>query len=197
MKKEASTESASLDPAPARPLPAKGGPAPSGGVDRKRMAKYKRFAAAFSYPDGAEEKLISEYDGLFRAGQLWLYGTEHIAKNEFQRSNLLSDIMAFYKAFGVEPHKDRPDSLASELEFMYYLIFKELHAADGKDAQERASVCYEAQKKFFAEHLYPASKKIAHTITSRVKEEGHFYRRKAEELLEFLESEKRLFGERG
>lgn len=149
------------------------------------MLKYKALAAAFSYPENKE--LVSEYDRLFRQSEIWLYGAEHIAENEFQRSNLLSDIAGFYKAFGLQTDKDRPDFLVSELEFMYYLIHKELKAPD----EEKASVCRDAARKFFKEHLYPAAKKISKKIISQDK--CNFYPARAQELLEFLESEKKIF----
>lgn len=170
--------------------------------DKERIPMYKIFAVAFSYPDDrlkdffsftAEEKkeLISEYDRLFRASNIWLYGTEHVALNEFQRARYLSDIMGFYKAFGVEPDKDRPDSLNIELEFMQYLVFKRLQALKN-NSEENAFVCLDAQKKFFNEHLYPAAKKIAEAIISKSK--NSFYVEISNIMLKFLESERKFFG---
>ena len=172
--------------------------------DKKRMLKYKMFAVAFSYPDdrffalfprlfSQKEELVLEYDRLFRAHEIWLYGEEYIAKNEFQRAHNLADIMGFYHAFGLEPDKDRPDCLASELEFMHYLIFKRLQATkdrDTPDAAEKAAICLDAQKKFFIEHLYPAAKKFAKAIISRA--ENNFYSEIARKMLKFLESEEKL-----
>ncbi|MFQ6042717.1 MAG: molecular chaperone TorD family protein [Candidatus Poribacteria bacterium] len=194
----------------------------SASVDKERMLKYKTFAAAFSYPDDSffaffpnlsseKENLISEYDGLFRANEIWLYSTEYLAKNEFQRSNNLADIMGFYRAFGLEPNGDRPDSLSCEFEFMHFLIFKKVYALeseDDADAEEKAFICLDAQKKFFAEHLYPAAIKIAGAIIAKTKkewrenvppqtpnlEENNFYIKIAHEMLQFLESEKKLLG---
>ncbi len=177
-------------------------------VDKERMLEYKTLAAAFSYPDDSfftffpellheKEKLIVEYDRLFRANEVWLYGTEHLAKNDFQRSNGLADIMGFYRAFALEPDNDRPDSLSCELEFMHYLIFKRLHALeseDSVDAKEKAFICLDAQKKFFTEHLYPAAVKIAEAIISKTP--NNLYLKIANEMLEFLESEKEILGEK-
>src|SRR3989338_81534 len=89
-------------------------------IDKERMAKYKAFAAAFSYPNdeffslfpqalSRKEELTFLYDSLFRANEIWLYTTEYLAENEFQRSSYLADIMGFYKAFKVEPQQNRPD----------------------------------------------------------------------------------------
>ncbi len=175
-------------------------------LDSERMLKYRAFAAAFAYPDddlflyfqGLEldkNVLISDYDSLFRASEIWLYGAEYTANNEFQRVNDLSDIMAFYRAFGVEPEGERPDALSSELEFMHYLIFKRQHALKGNDqlqADEKASVCFEAEQKFFLKHLCPAAVGIGKAIISN--SQNSFYSDIAKEMLDFIESEEKLLG---
>jgi TorA maturation chaperone TorD len=182
MKREMSTESA---------LP-----------DQERMLKYKLYAVAFSYPyeeffktfpglTNEKDSLISEYDRLFRAEEIWLYSTEYLAENEFQKSNYLSDIMGFYRAFGLEPTEDRADSLSSEFEFMHYLIVKMRNALKGSDitqSKEKAFICHDAQKKFFAEYIHVAAKKIAEAVI--IKTKNYFYRDISEEMLDFLKKEK-------
>ncbi len=172
-------------------------------TDRERMHQYRILAAAFSYPDniffdhfpdllGDKQSLMAEYDRLFRAGVVWLYGAEHLVENEFQRANILSDIMGFYMAFGLEPDKERPDSITCELEFMYGLIFKRDRVRQdlvADNAEEKVDVCQDAEKKFFTEHLEPAAKLIAKKIISESK--NSFYKTSAEELLAFLQSEKK------
>ena len=59
----------------------------------ERLLKYKELSAAFSYPE--KEELRLEYDRLFRLSEIWLYGAEYTAENEFQRANELSDISGF------------------------------------------------------------------------------------------------------
>lgn len=199
-KKETYTDSASHN--------AKGkqmrGTAEMKDIDKDRMLDYKTFAVSFSYPDdkffdffpdlvSRKEKIVSEYDKLFRVKEVWLYGTEYMANHEFQRANYLSEINGFYKAFGTEPDRDRPDSLANELEFMYFLIFKRLFALENKEtenAEEKATICHNAEIKFFNAHLYPAAQKIAEKLNAQP--EADFYKEKIEEMLEFLEKEKSL-----
>lgn len=168
--------------------------------DEQRLLRYKTLAVAFAYPDenfftffphlsSEKEKLLQEYDTLFRSREIWLYGSEHLIKNEFQRVENLADIMAFYRAFGLEPNKDRPDSLSCEMEFMHYLIFKKLKAEkikDSQDRQEKISVVLDGQKKFFLTHLYPAAQKIAEALISQG---NNFYSTIAREMLEFLKLE--------
>jgi TorA maturation chaperone TorD len=175
-------------------------------ADRDRMLAYRTWAAAFSYPDEAffthlpelaeqRHSLVSEYDRLFRAGLVWLYGAEHLVKNEFQRASLLSDIMGFYTAFGLEPDLERPDSIVCEMDFMHYLILKRdrlASPAGADDAQDKAGICRDAEKKFFVEHLEPAATPIAREILAQT---NHlFYRQAAEEVLEFLSCERDHFG---
>ncbi len=175
-------------------------------IDNERLLTYRALAAAFAYPDddfffyfqGLEldrDVLISDYDSLFRAREIWLYGAEYTANNEFQRVNDLSDIMAFYRAFGVEPEGERPDALTSELEFMHYLIFKGQRALEEKDtrqAHERAFLCIDAQQKFSMRHLYPAAREIGKAIISN--SQNSFYADVAKEMLYFIESEEELLG---
>lgn len=170
-------------------------------TDFERMLQYKRFAVALTYPDArfaaffsdvavSAEQLALEHDRLFRAKEIWLYGAEHVAANEFQRAQLLADVMGFYRAFGVEPSSDRPDALACEFEFMHYLVYKRLYALESDtlaDAETKAAICSDAQQKFFAEHLYPAAKKVASAVVAQ--SENEFYRQIAMEMLAFLEAE--------
>ncbi len=128
-------------------------------TERERMHQYRILAVAFSYPDniffdhfpdltGDKQNIMAEYDRLFRAGVVWLYGAEHLAENEFQRANILSDIMGFYTAFGLEPDKERPDSITCQMEFMYGLILKRDRASqlgDDDQAKEKADVCLDAE----------------------------------------------------
>lgn len=170
------------------------------------MLRYKAFAVAFSYPDdeffkffplppSEKAKLVGLYDHLFRLNEIWLYTAEYTAENEFERAKALADIMGFYRAFKVEPSKDRPDSLTTELEFMHYLIFKRIHAIEKsiKGAKEKAAVSLDAEKSFFEEHLYPAAQRIAGKISSQTKD--NFYAWAAKDLLNFLKSEKRYLME--
>jgi TorA maturation chaperone TorD len=174
--------------------------------DDQRMRQYKTLAAAFGYPDDMffahfpdltdeKEGMMAEYDRLFRAGKVWLYGAEYLVKNEFQRANTLSDIMGFYTAFGLEPNQERPDSITCEMEFMYGLILKRdraSHLPVDDQAKEKIAVCLDAEKKFFAQHLEPAVVLIAEKIISQ--SENSFYVNIAKDMLEFLVSEREHFG---
>lgn len=161
-------------------------------TSQKRLFAYKRLSVAFGFPD--KEKLLAEYDLLFRAKEIWLYTVECLAENEFQRVNYLADISGFYRAFGLETDKERPDFLSIELEFMHFLIFKYMYALSSKicGQKEKAAICLDAQKKFFNTYLYPGAKIIARKIIAQ--SPAGFYKRKAIEMLGFLEVESKYIG---
>jgi TorA maturation chaperone TorD len=74
------------------------------------------------------------------------------------RSQRLADVAGFYHAFGVEPGRDAPeraDHIASELEFLAWLVSKERHARsqEGDEWTERARICRDAQRDFVTEHM--------------------------------------------
>ena len=167
-------------------------------VAQERLLAYKMFSAAFNYPNDTllgffteenKEKLLPEYDSLFRTSEIWLYTVEYLAENEFQRTSFLADISGFYRAFGLQTDKERPDFLATELEFMHFLIFKQMYALchNINDSKEKAAICLDAQKKFFHTYLYPPAKRIAQKVIGQSK--AGFYKRKAIEVLAFFELE--------
>ena len=81
--------------------------------------------------------------------------TRYTPQHDLLLSAQLADVAGFYRAFGVEPSQscpDRPDHVATELEFMHLLAAKEAVAAS--DAQEEHfTVTREAQRKFLGDHL--------------------------------------------
>ncbi len=173
-------------------------------AEQARMANYRSLGLALTYPDDdffkvfpkerkQKDGLQEEYDRLFRAGVVWLYGAEHLADNEFQRAEMLADIMGFYKAFAVEPDKERPDSFTCEMEFMHFIIFKRLRIENNDE--EKVTICRDAEEKFFKKHFLPAAMKMSEKLASSV--EQPFYRQVAEDLQKFLVSEQNYFGVSG
>jgi nitrate reductase assembly molybdenum cofactor insertion protein NarJ len=83
------------------------------------------------------------------------YETELGLPNEFRQSQELADIAGFYRAFGFQvggEQRERPDHLATELEFLYVLSLKEAYAAE-QGIDEHVEVCVEARRHFLRDHL--------------------------------------------
>lgn len=118
------------------------------------------------------------------------YGSSHV----FQQAQILGDIAGFYRAFGLEVSdqaKDRLDHIAVELEFMYFLAYKEAYALV-HHGEEAASSCQEAQRKFFHEHLgrwVP----LFFKLLGRKAQKG-FYRKLASFAEAFLDGERKHLG---
>lgn len=67
-------------------------------------------------------------------------------------SQELADIAGFLRAFGLRPRGERPDHLATELEFLAFLTLKEALAQDGGRTDD-ADVCRDARGTFLRDHL--------------------------------------------
>jgi DMSO reductase family type II enzyme chaperone len=137
------------------------------------------------------EELQSSYIQLFDplAGP-FPYETEQKKLQDFFKAQLMADVMGFYRAFGVEPRNERPDHIASELEFMHYLALKEAHALRAGQP-ENASLCRDAQVKFFHEHLATWTDAFIAAIRSRAWPElVPFYIHLVDFLQLFIENEK-------
>ena len=83
------------------------------------------------------------------------YETEFGLPHEFRQSQELADIAGFYQAFGFRvggQQRERPDHLATEMEFMYLLALKEAYALEN-GLVEQAEVCQQAQRSFLRDHL--------------------------------------------
>ena len=86
------------------------------------------------------------------------------------RLKVMEDVLRFYDHFGVDPapatqYRDRPDHVATELEFMHYLAFREAEAVGrGADPAPYRT----AQRDFLAYHLCD----LTGTIAGRVEPRG-------------------------
>ena len=108
------------------------------------------------------KELVAEFDGvagLVSSKECLPYETDYCPQTfSVYRSQQLGDVAGWYRAFGVEPSRDFPerhDHVALELEFMAWLVAKELHARSlpGDAGEEKAQICREAGHRFFQEHL--------------------------------------------
>ncbi len=118
------------------------------------------------------EKLQQDYIQLFDPVHgPFPYEVEHKKGHEFAKSQIMADIMGFYRAFGVAPSTDRADHIGAELEFMHLLTLKEAHAL--KAAQpDKAQLCSDAQQKFLREHLLTWNLTLIKVIRSKLEDDS-------------------------
>ena len=105
--------------------------------------------------DWSLESLQAAHRQVFGLTGSLMYETELGLPHEFRQSQELADIAGFYRAFGFRTGgtvRERPDHLATELEFMYLLALKEAYAASNS-MPEQAEICVDAQRKFLQDHL--------------------------------------------
>lgn len=116
-------------------------------------AGIRRLAGPFGL-----EPLTAGYQRLFghtARGAVPPYETEYGADSLFQPTHEMSDLVAFYRAFGLrlrpEAH-ERPDHVACECEFLAFLARKEAYARDRGDEPMREAT-ETAARRFLRDHL--------------------------------------------
>lgn len=122
------------------------------------------------------------------------YEAQYQCSHIFQQAQILGDIAGFYRAFGLEVSdgaKDRLDHLAVELEFMYFLAYKEAYAL-AHHGGEAADLCREAQRTFFQDHLGRWAP-LFFKLLDRKAQEG-FYQKLASFAEGFLAKERKHLG---
>ncbi len=100
-------------------------------------------------------ELQSEHRRSFGLTGSLCYETEYGLPNEYRLSQELADIAGFYQAFGFKVgglRRERPDHLATELEFLYVLALKEVYAIE-QGIDEHIEVCIEARRSFLQDHI--------------------------------------------
>jgi len=117
-----------------------------------------RMGKAFSSSD--EEELLIEYAGLF-VGPYELkappYGSVYLDGERKVMGDSTLQVIKLYEEAGLvmdQSFKELPDHIAVELEFMYYLSYKEAEALEHSD-EERALAINEIRNQFFSQYLRP------------------------------------------
>lgn len=133
-------------------------------------------------------ELEKDFNRIFVAKpMLTLFGEEYGA-HVFSKVNQMADIVGFYKAFGIkQPTGERVDNICLELEFMFFLISKEIYAFE-KGWKEKAEICRIGESKFVGDHIlgwYAIFSEKFGILT-----EQDFYRKLTVCLKEFIASEK-------
>jgi TorA maturation chaperone TorD len=137
----------------------------------------------------SEEELLIDYAKLFVGPNELLaapYGSIYLEKDRRVMGDSTMEVIEFYKSHGLvmdEDFKEVPDHIAVELEFMYYLIFKEIEAIEKSDMAS-AIATIEAQEFFMNKFLRSWADKLAEKIIKHA--ETSFYRALAGCLSSFI-----------
>jgi DMSO reductase family type II enzyme chaperone len=117
-----------------------------------------RAASLAVEPTPALADLGEAYGRLFghtARGQVPPYETEYGEDSLFEPPREMSDLSAFYRAFGLTVRADageRPDHVACEAEFLLVLARKEAHALEAGDT-EMVEATRRATRAFLRDHL--------------------------------------------
>ena len=117
------------------------------------------------------------------------YEADLIGGDSFSAVHIVSDVAAFYAAFGVQVSAvahERPDYIGVELDFMRLLASKETYAAARGD-RRHVRLCRTAQARFFEEHLGRWAPMFAENLGRVV--DSLFYQAAADLLLQFVAAE--------
>lgn len=121
-------------------------------------------------PAYSDEELLVDYSRLFIGpGELFAapYGSVYVEKERRVMGDSTMDVVAFYNAHGLvmdSDFREVPDHVAVELEFLYYLVFKEIQALDAKDTTT-AAAALESQEIFMDRFLRPWANTFADRMT--------------------------------
>lgn len=106
---------------------------------------------------------IHQYENCFghtAHGIVPSYELEYGEQQSLREPHQLSDIAAFYHAFGLKVNEkihERVDHITVECEFMHFITYKEAYAIECGEAvarrEENAAICKKASHRFLSEHL--------------------------------------------
>jgi TorA maturation chaperone TorD len=143
------------------------------------------------------EDMESEYNRLFAhlgSAKCPPYESEYGFDNIFQKTHAMADIAGFYRAYGLEvadTDTERVDFIATELEFMSYLLMSETYArANG--IRQQVDVAIDTQKKFLRDHLGRWMGVFSTILIDSTK--NPFYHSLGNAVQEFVEREITLLG---
>jgi len=120
------------------------------------------------------------------------YGSVYLDSERKIMGDSTLDVKNRYREAGLDTaktFKDAPDHISAELEFMYYLIFKEIEAFANSDI-ETAIGFIQRQKSFLEDHLMAWLPEFANSITENA--ENPFYPNLAKATVAFLNENYRV-----
>lgn len=161
-------------------------------IDKERIKMWKNSVRQINYQNKTYlaktlEELVQEFDTIDKNewislyeecfshtahGKVSSYELEYGEEHTYRQPQQLSDIAAFYQAFGLKVNEEtheRVDHISIECEFLHFLSFKEGYALE-HDGNENAKTCSQANKRFLSEHLGRWAPSFALRLSKYVKE---------------------------
>lgn len=164
---------------------------------------YKFFAECFYFPEGKQLEIIKSYhcklpknlsdllDSIEDENELQIdfsrlfvgpfkvlsppYGSIYLEEGKTTQGESTLDVIRLYQEDDLQVDlKESADHIAIELEFMYYLISKEIEAIEKNDI-ENASLYLNKQYSFIQRHLSQWIPEFTESICANAKEE--FYKK--------------------
>ncbi|MFQ5670090.1 MAG: molecular chaperone [Acidobacteriota bacterium] len=139
------------------------------------------------------ERMHTGLFGLLVNQEAPAYEVEYDPRTDlFWRTQQLADIAGFYRAFGVDlAVRDRPDHIAVEAEFLWYLLERQAGAViQGHDA-DRKTLLKTAFRSFFSEHFGAWAASFARRLGRTARRRACPYFLAAADLLLAVESSER------
>jgi putative dimethyl sulfoxide reductase chaperone len=159
------------------------------------VERIEHLRRAIGSPPDVGHDLAAEYVALFtRNVPCSPYGSRYLVRDVMARPRVLAEVTGYYTAFGVrvdQDHPDLPDHIGMELEFLGYLLAKEVYASDA-GWESRAAICRDARGRFLHEHMLlwiPSFRERLHEHARLL-----FYPAVADVVLAVLENDARSFG---
>ena len=164
--------------------------------NRKKSTLSRSFQKLIIKLDESKiEKIMNEFVDVFGhtlSKQIAPYALEHLKNSDvFFRTQKLADLNGIYKAFGTEVESiERADHIATQTEFLSFLLLKELLAIR-KCMEKEKEICQEAFMAFHQDHFFDWAKMFSENLAEKI--EGVYYPAAGSFLREFLKEEKSQF----
>lgn len=122
---------------------------------RASLGELVDAVSAVATSSGPEPATRERLYGHTLRGAVCPYESEYGNRELIQQAHELADLVGFYEAFGLEPathHRERPDHVACELEFLDFLLRKDAWALQAGDGAMH-EITRQATAKFLRRHL--------------------------------------------
>lgn len=154
---------------------------------RERFTEFKN-----SLFNLATEEIEGEFNELFMTRMFCPPYETSYGRHGFSKPEILADISAFYKAFGLSiSGEEMLDHIAVETEFMSLLMLKEAYGME-QGLNDMIDICDSAKKKFLGEHLGRWAGAFCKNLNEKTTKD--FYKNLARFTEKFIDGETMYYG---